>query len=139
MRKRKRRFGRAGADDGLDLADRRAAMADRVAVGDLLVLVRLHEQPRPRPAEDGLQVGFQVGPLARRASRPSMSLPIVVGRGGDVERALLAALDLEARHAGRAQRRHVVRQGQVLHREREALARVALHRRAVAQRERGAR
>ena len=55
-------------------------------------------------------------------------LAVVVGRRGHVERALLAALDLEARHAGRPQRRQVVRQGQVLHREREALARVALHR-----------
>ena len=61
---------------------------------------------------------------------------VIVGRRGDVERAFLAALDLEARHPRRPQRRDVVRQGQVLHAEREALARVALHRRAVAQRQR---
>src|SRR5207244_7640198 len=57
---------------------------------------------------------------------------------GDVERTLLAPLDLEARHAGRPQRRDVVGQRQVLHAEWEALPRVALHRAAVAQRQRGA-
>ena len=62
--------------------------------------------------------------IAGRSSscEPAVEQPaVVVGRGGDVERAFLAALDLEARDAGRTQRRQMIGQGQVLHREGKAL------------------
>src|SRR5439155_6010216 len=116
---------------------RSAAMAHRVAIGDLLVLVRLHEQPRPWPAEDRLQVRFDARPLIRSQAAVEQA-PVVIGSRGHVERALLAAFDLEARYPRGPQRRQMVRQGEVLHRKRKALARIALHRRAVAERQRRA-
>src|SRR4051812_46585054 len=54
---------RSAAVDVLHLADDGAAMAYRIAVGDFLVLVRLHEQVRPRPAEDALHLRFQLRTL----------------------------------------------------------------------------
>ena len=85
----------------LDVADQRAAMADRVAIGHFFVLVRLDEQPRPRPAEDRLQVRFVMARVPRYSAAIEQ-FAVIVGRGGDVERTFFAALDLEASHARRA-------------------------------------
>ena len=46
------------AAHGLNAADQGAAVSNGVAVGHFLVLVRLREQSRPRPAEHGLKVGL---------------------------------------------------------------------------------
>src|SRR5207248_5148172 len=48
---------------GLYGTDLRAAMADRVAIGDFLVGVRLDEELRPGPAEHGLQIGLDERPF----------------------------------------------------------------------------
>jgi len=85
-------------------------------VGHFLVLVRLHEQARPRPAEDRLQVGLLHHAFAGSQAAVEQ-LAVVVGGRGHVQRAFLAALDLEARDPRGAQGRQVVGQGQVLHRE----------------------
>ena len=91
------------ADNCVYLADPGAAMADGVAVGDLLVLVRLDEEVGPRPAEYGLRVRLQLGAVL--FFQPAVEeAAVVVGGGGDVQRALLAALDLETGDAGRANR-----------------------------------
>ena len=58
-----RLFG-IGLADFFDVADRRAAMPDRVAISDLLIFVRRGKQPRPRAAEDGLHVSFMLRALA---------------------------------------------------------------------------
>src|SRR5262249_44227511 len=125
-----------GSDDCAHVADRRAAMANGVAVGDFLVLVGLHEKPRPGPTEDGLQVG-----LCDRAifwsHRAVDQLAIIVRRRRHIERAFLAALNLEAGNSGGAQRRQVVGQREVFHRERKAVARITFYRAAVAERHRG--
>src|SRR5262249_20355963 len=129
--------GLAVAADGLDPADEGAAVADQVAVGDLLVLVRIDEQPGPRPAERRLEVALALGALFGAEAAVDQRA-VEVGGGGDVERRLLAALDLEARHAGGAQRGDVVGQRQVLHGEGEATLRVAFGGGTVAQGVRGA-
>src|SRR5437667_5378396 len=49
------RLGRTRGKDTIHLADRSAPMADGIAIGDFLIAVGLHEQPRPWAAEDGLQ------------------------------------------------------------------------------------
>src|SRR5262249_46567880 len=79
------------AADAVDLADKCAAVPDGVPVGNLLVLVRLHEQASPGAAEDALHIGFQLRPLAER--EPAIDeLAVIVGGGGDIERAFLASL-----------------------------------------------
>ena len=56
-------------------------MADGVAVGHFLVLVRLREQAGPRPAEHCLKVGFLYRTLSGgEAGRRAVSV-IVRGRG----------------------------------------------------------
>src|SRR5262245_43140336 len=45
-------------DDATYNTNQCAAVADGVAVGDFLILVRLHEQAGPGAAEHRLQIGF---------------------------------------------------------------------------------
>ncbi len=112
-------------------------MAHGIAIGHFLILVGLDEQPGPRPAKHGLQVRLDSRPFFGGHAAID-KLAVVIGRGGHVERALLAALDLEAGHPGGAQGWQVIGQGQVFHGEGEARGRIAADFGTVTQGERSA-
>src|SRR4051794_30909777 len=109
-------------------------MTDRIAVGDFLVLVRVDEEPGPRPTEDGLQIRLAMRPLG--VGQPAVEKAAVIIRGRrDVERAFLAALDFEAGNAARSQGRQMIGQRKVLHRKRKAVSRITVNVAAVAESE----
>ncbi len=83
----------------LDAADRRSAVPGGVRIDDVAVGSGLQIEPGPRAREDGAQVVGALFLLAG-AEGPIEELAVVVDGGGDIERRLLAALDLERGHAG---------------------------------------
>ena len=113
------RLAGAVAEHALGLPGRRAAVADPVGIGHVEVLPRLEEEAGPWPAEDGLDVGLVARAFGGREGAVDQ-FPVVVGRRGDVERALHPALDLERGDAGVAQGPDLVRQGEVFHGEQKA-------------------
>src|SRR5438105_15784717 len=112
------------AGNRFHIADKRTAMADRIAVGDFLVLVRVHEQPGPGAAEDRLHVGLQLGTLLGSQAAVDQ-LAVIPGGCGHIKRALLASFHFEARDARSPQGRYVIRAGQIRRANRTALAEIA--------------
>ena len=109
------------AQNTFDASDRRAAVPDELHINHLRVQAVAEMQVGPWAAEDGLYVGLARAPLPG-GQRAVQEFPVIVDRGGDIERTLLPALDFQRTDTGRAQLLDFVRHGQVLHRERERTA-----------------
>ena len=118
--------------DGVDLSDADAAMAGDVRVDHALVVRRGGVQTRPLAAEDGLQILLGFAQLALGAEGVVEDAAVVVRDGGDVEGALHAPFDLEAGDAHGVEGAHRFAEGEVLHREGEAVLAGAGERVAVA-------